>query len=161
MDYEDLILLIDRMDQSTLSYLEYQKDANQVILAKEMPQLNTQTMPNDPVSRIETNDSIAESEVKEIRQIEQQDETDSKEAEADGETVKSPMIGVAYLQANPDEDVYVNVGDRVEQGDTVCIIEAMKIMNEIQAPVSGIVSEILIENEEVVEFNQPLIRIKS
>ena len=69
------------------------------------------------------------------------------------------MVGVVYLQPGPDKDYFVQMGDRVEQGQTICIIEAMKLMNEIQAPKAGIVTEILIENEEVVEFGQPLIRI--
>ena len=63
------------------------------------------------------------------------------------------------LQPGPDKDSFVRVGDRVEQGQTICIVEAMKLMNEIQAPKAGLVTEILIENEEVVEFGQPLIRI--
>ncbi len=79
--------------------------------------------------------------------------------EVAGEAVESPMVGVVYLQPKPDEDPYVKVGDRVEQGDVICIVEAMKLMNEIQAPRSGIVTEILVENEEVVEYKQPLIRI--
>ena len=58
-----------------------------------------------------------------------------------------------------DEDPYVKVGDRVEQGDVICIVEAMKLMNEIHAPHSGVVTEILVENEAVVEYKQPLIRI--
>ena len=80
--------------------------------------------------------------------------------EQKGEAVESPMVGVLYLQAPPDVDAYVKVGDRVEQGDVICIVEAMKLMNEIQAPISGIVTEILVENEEVVEYGQPIMRIE-
>ncbi len=162
MDYKDLIVLIDRLDQSTLSYLDYQTDSHHVILAKEMPQVQSQTESTVALPKTETNNPVNQAEVQEPQVNSQSNPEEAQPSETEeGEIVQSPMIGVAYLQPNPDEDVYVKVGDRVEQGDTVCIIEAMKIMNEIQAPVSGIVTEILVENEEVVEFNQPLIRIKA
>lgn len=159
MEYKDLILLIDRMDQSTLTYLDYQTDTNHVILSKETPQLNNSSETAISSTKKEPNEIVDKAEGIEIQSFNPPAQENAEPVE-EGELVESPMIGVAYLQANPDEDVYVSVGDRVEQGDTVCIIEAMKIMNEIQAPVSGTVTEILVENEEVVEFNQPLIRIK-
>lgn len=162
MDYEDLLILIDRLDQSTLSYLDYQTDFHHVVLAKEMPESKNKAESVLSLPKTETNNPVNQAEVQEPQVTSQSDPEEAQPSEIEeGEIVQSPMIGVAYLQPNPDEDVYVKVGDRVEQGDTVCIIEAMKIMNEIQAPVSGIVTEILIENEEVVEFNQPLIRIKA
>jgi acetyl-CoA carboxylase biotin carboxyl carrier protein len=73
--------------------------------------------------------------------------------------VKSPMVGTFYQSPAPDEPPYVNVGDRIRVGQTVCIIEAMKLMNEIEAEVSGQVMEILVGNGEPVEFGQPLMRI--
>ena len=81
-------------------------------------------------------------------------------SESVGVEVLSPMVGVAYLQPAPDKDPYVQVGDRVEAGDVVVIIEAMKIMTEIKAECSGIIVDILVANEELVEYDQPLIRIK-
>ena len=158
MDYKDLILLIDHLDQSSLSYLDYQVDAHHVVLSKKMPQIESSS---DTSSSLSKPEEMSSAEEKPKTESEKSGPAEAAEiVEEVGETVKSPMIGVAYLQANPDEDVYVNVGDQVKQGDTICIIEAMKLMNEIQATQSGIVTEILIENEEVVEFNQPLIRIK-
>lgn len=74
-------------------------------------------------------------------------------------TVVSPIVGVAYLKPAPDKENFVKVGDTVKKGDVICIIEAMKLMNEITATVDGVVSEILVENEAVVEFNQPLFRL--
>ena len=70
------------------------------------------------------------------------------------------MVGVVYLQATPDADPYVKVGDKVEQGDVICIVEAMKLMNEIQAPFSGVITEVFVQNEEVVEYGQPLLRME-
>lgn len=76
-----------------------------------------------------------------------------------GKTIKSPMVGVFYAASAPDRAPFVNVGDTVNKGDVVCIIEAMKIMNEITASESGTITEILVENGDVVEFDQPLFKI--
>lgn len=74
--------------------------------------------------------------------------------------VKAPIVGTFYRSSSPDVDAFVNVGDRVNQGDVLCIIEAMKLMNEIESEVSGIVRQILIENAQPVEFDQPLFVIE-
>jgi len=74
--------------------------------------------------------------------------------------VKSPMVGTFYRSPSPDSPPFVNVGDTVEPGKTLCIIEAMKIMNEIKCEVKGKVKEILAENAQPVEYNQPLIIIE-
>lgn len=79
---------------------------------------------------------------------------------AEGEEVPSPLVGVAYLAPVPDKPAFVSVGDAVKKGQTLLIIEAMKVMNEIPAPKDGIVTEIMVNNEEVVEFGQGLVRIK-
>lgn len=71
----------------------------------------------------------------------------------------SPMVGVFYAAPAPDRDPYVQVGDRVKKGDVLCIVEAMKLMNEIQSEVDGIVAEVHVGNGQVVEFEQPLFRI--
>jgi len=73
--------------------------------------------------------------------------------------VPSPMVGTFYRAPAPGEPTFVEVGDRVRSDQTVCIIEAMKLMNEIEAEVSGQVMEILVENGEAVEYGQPLMRI--
>jgi len=81
-------------------------------------------------------------------------------AVADGlEEVTSPMVGTFYRAPAPDAPPYVEVGDRVSEGDTLCIIEAMKLMNELEAEISGTVREVLVENAEPVEFGQPLFRV--
>lgn len=77
-----------------------------------------------------------------------------------GEVIKSPIIGTFYEAPSPDSDPYVQVGDNVTAGQTLCIIEAMKIMNEIEAEFSGTIEKILIEDGSPVEFDQPLFIIK-
>ena len=79
---------------------------------------------------------------------------------AEGDVVESPLVGVAYLAAGPDKPAFVSVGDQVKKGQTLIIIEAMKVMNEVPAPKDGLITEILVQNEEMVEFGKGLVRIK-
>lgn len=82
--------------------------------------------------------------------------SESAQKQADGQVVKSPIVGTFYRSPSPDDDPFVSVGDKVEKGETLCIVEAMKIMNEIESEFSGEIKEILVENAEPVEFDQPL-----
>lgn len=75
-------------------------------------------------------------------------------------TVKAPIVGTLYQASSPDAPPYVNVGDKVNPGDVLCIIEAMKLMNEIECDVSGTIKQILIDNAEPVEYDQPLFIIE-
>lgn len=77
-----------------------------------------------------------------------------------GHTVKSPMVGTFYRSSSPGAKPFVEIGSEIKEGDPICIIEAMKIMNEIEADKSGIVSKILCENGQAVEFGQPLFIIE-
>ncbi|MBK4780056.1 acetyl-CoA carboxylase biotin carboxyl carrier protein [Streptococcus lactarius] len=79
---------------------------------------------------------------------------------AEGDVVESPLVGVAYLSSAPDKPAFVSVGDKVTKGQTLLIIEAMKVMNEVPAPKDGVITEILVANEEMVEFGKGLVRIK-
>ena len=73
-----------------------------------------------------------------------------------GTPVKAPMVGTFYRSAGPDKEPFVKVGDRVQKGQTICIIEAMKILNEIEADASGTITQILVDNGQAVEFGQPM-----
>ncbi len=75
-------------------------------------------------------------------------------------TVKSPMIGTFYRSANPETPAFVNVGDSIKEGGTICIIEAMKLFNEIESDVSGKIVKVLVENATPVEYDQPLFLIE-
>jgi acetyl-CoA carboxylase biotin carboxyl carrier protein len=81
-------------------------------------------------------------------------------AVASGHQVRSPMVGTFYSSASPDSPVFVEVGQHVNAGDTLCIIEAMKMMNQIEADKSGTIKAILAENEDAIEFDQPLFIIE-
>lgn len=93
------------------------------------------------------------------------EKTESKASSVDSSSssianeILSPMPGTFYAAPSPDADAFIKKGAQVKKGDTLCIIEAMKIMNEIEAEHSGVISEILIKNGEPVEYNQPLFKI--
>ncbi|MBU2924135.1 acetyl-CoA carboxylase biotin carboxyl carrier protein [Colwellia sp. 4_MG-2023] len=77
-----------------------------------------------------------------------------------GHVVRSPMVGTFYASASPDSPAFAEVGQHVNAGDTLCIIEAMKMMNQIEADKSGVIKEILADNEDAIEFDQPLFIIE-
>lgn len=80
--------------------------------------------------------------------------------EPTGHVVRSPMVGTFYEAPSPDASPFVSVGSKVNAGDTLCIVEAMKMMNKIEADKGGVVKQIMVENEEPVEFDQPLFIIE-
>ncbi|MFN1833844.1 acetyl-CoA carboxylase biotin carboxyl carrier protein [Balneola sp. MJW-20] len=90
----------------------------------------------------------------------QQSDASGSSDQVDGEVVKSPIVGTFYEAPSPDSDAFVKVGDKVSKGDTLCIVEAMKIMNEIESDLSGEIVKILVEDGQAVEFDQPLFVIK-
>lgn len=155
MNYEELLDLIDHIDQSSLAYVDYETNSHHVVISKEVPNIHLNQEPADAVTSVEQAVESAAA-TKEVAA----EEVAEAPIEKSGQVVEAPMVGVVYLQPNPDEAQYVKIGDRIEQGEVICIVEAMKLMNEIQAPCSGIVSEILVQNEEVVEYGQPLMRIE-
>ena len=86
---------------------------------------------------------------------------DSGGLPAGTEEITSPMVGTFYTASAPDADAFIKVGDKVSAETTVCIVEAMKVMNEIQAEISGEILEILVENGTAVQFGEPLFRVKT
>ena len=94
-------------------------------------------------------------------EAEEQDASDDLMAGYDwSEIIESPVVGTYYAQASPNEPPFVEVGSEVEKGETICIVEAMKLLNEIVAPRSGVVTEIYAEDGQKVEYGQMLMRIK-
>ncbi len=89
----------------------------------------------------------------------QKSQTDS-ESLVTNKYIKSPIVGTFYSASSPDAKPFVTIGDKVKKGDVVCILEAMKLMNEVEAEEEGEIIEILVQNEEMVEYGQPLFRLK-
>ena len=77
---------------------------------------------------------------------------------AEGKTINSPIVGVFYAAPSPDSNPYVSVGQKISKGDTICIVEAMKCMNEIQSELDGEVTEVLVKDGDLVEYGQPLLQ---
>ena len=97
-----------------------------------------------------------ESPIKETKHIE---DDDKKNIESGNIIIKSPMIGTFYRSPNPESDSFVNEGDTIKPGSTICIIEAMKLFNEIEAEVSGKIVKVLVNDSSPVEFDQPLFEV--
>ncbi len=87
-------------------------------------------------------------------------EASTKKAEDNLHTINSPIVGTFYRAPGPDADPYIQIGDSVTEGSVLCIVEAMKLMNEIECDVNGKVVQVLVENGTPVEFNQPLFKIE-
>lgn len=87
-------------------------------------------------------------------------EENTKEEKEECNIVKSPMVGTFYLKPSPTSEAYVTIGKKVKKGDTLCIIEAMKLMNEIESEYDGEIIEILLKDGEMVEYGKPLFKIK-
>ena len=132
--------IMSEFDQSNVTKMKVEIDDLKIELEKESEKV-------EYVKPIEK-----EKEVIEDKQI--------KQEQATGTAVKSPIVGVFYSASSPESEPYVTVGKNVKKGDIVCIIAAMKVMNEIKAPCDGTVTSILVENEALVEYDQALMVIE-
>ena len=132
--------IMSEFDQSNVTKMKVEIDDLKIELEKESEKV-------EYVKPVEK-----EKEVIEDKQI--------KQEQATGTAVKSPIVGVFYSASSPESEPYVTVGKNVKKGDIVCIIEAMKVMNEIKAPCDGTVTSILVENEALVEYDQALMMIE-
>ena len=149
MEIKDIEKLARLMQETGLTALEYAQGEAQLKVERKQ-EITVAAAAAAPVSAAP---SLGGAEALGVTHA--QDSQPAKE----GALVLSPMVGVFYSSPNPEARPYVQVGDTVKKGDTLCIIEAMKLMNEIPAEVDGTVAEICVSNGQVVEFNQPLFRI--
>lgn len=153
---EELKELITLIDQSSIDEFDYETEGEKVSLRKnkEVVQVAAAPAPVQPaVSAPQAPVSAAQPEP-----AAQAPEAAAKNYDYE---ITSLMVGTYYSKPNPDSDVFVSVGDRVEKDTVVCIVEAMKLFNEITADVSGEIVEVLVENGELVEYGQPLFRVKA
>lgn len=148
MDLRKLKKLIDLVQESGISELEVTEGEEKVRIAKHYGAVATppaqQYMMAAPVAMPQAAAGTSAANLDEGDEL------------PEGHVVKSPMVGTFYRSPSPGADAFVKVGQTVNQGDTLCIIEAMKLLNEIEADASGVIKAILIENGEPVEFGQPL-----
>ncbi len=142
MQLEEVKALLTQFDQSTLTEFDLREGSFELYMNK-----NTSVAANGVSVPVETVSVVEET------------PTNTPTANEKTEEITSPIVGIVYLQPAPDKENFVKVGDTVKTGDVVCIVEAMKLMNEITATVDGVITEILVNNEDVVEFGQPLFRV--
>jgi len=174
MDYKAIINLIKEMNQTDLTKVEIEEEGVRICLEKAgtpvgecvNPQINfaansmpypvyTQPMNFNPAANsAASNPQVTSASITPAAAAEQpQEDTNHKKQ-------VSPMVGTYYCQPSPDKAPFVKVGDKVKKGQTLCIIEAMKLMNEIESEHDGEIVKILINNEDMVEYGQPLFLIK-
>jgi acetyl-CoA carboxylase biotin carboxyl carrier protein len=148
MDLRKLKKLIDLVQESGISELEVTEGEERVRIAKFVPASTAPTQYQLPIGA----PAILPASGTTITANLDDDEEDIPE----GHEVKSPMVGTFYRSPSPGANAFVEVGQPVKQGDTLCIIEAMKLLNEIEADASGVIKAILVENGQPVEFGEPL-----
>ncbi|MEO1958374.1 MAG: acetyl-CoA carboxylase biotin carboxyl carrier protein [Nautiliaceae bacterium] len=146
MDLKTIKEILKAFDKSSASTFEFENDEFRIYIDKNNPQSNSQNQVIAPQQPQQT--PI-------VQHIEAK-----PECEVEGELITSPMVGTFYQAPSPDSPPYVKVGDKVKKGQTLCIIEAMKIMNELEAEFDCEILEVLVEDGQPVEYDTPLFRVK-
>lgn len=154
MKFENIKELINIVSEKDLTRVDIEKEGFKISIRKE----NKTIVTSDRELTVNSAAITQQSPV--VKQSEVNDDSNVDIEDEDTIVIKSPIVGTFYSAPSPDEEDYVKLGDKVTKGKTLCIIEAMKLMNDIEADVSGEVVDILVENEEIVEYNQPLFKIK-
>jgi acetyl-CoA carboxylase biotin carboxyl carrier protein len=147
MDLRKLKTLIDLVQQSGIAELEITEGEEKVRISRGVPGAVVHSMPQ-PGTVYMTAPAMQPAAGTAAEA--------AAPAEPQGHAIKSPMVGTFYRQSAPDAKPFVEVGQAVKTGETVCIIEAMKLLNEIEADRDGVIKEILVENGQPVEYGQPL-----
>jgi len=156
-DLQKIKKLIEIMKDNELAEVEIKHGDDKILLRRTQPGqqiINAMPMVN-PAAAAPAGEGAAG-----LQPIPQQSQDEQKHLEGITE-IKSPIVGTFYSQPNPDSEPYVEAGSQVSPQTMVCIIEAMKVMNEIKAQVSGTVTEVLVKNGQAVEYDQPLFRVKT
>jgi len=150
MDLNLIKRLVKIVDTSGITNLEIEENGIRVKIAKKIRQAQV-------VAEPQVSAQTVQAEMKVEEKPEQVEET----IPANLHEIRSPIVGTFYLAPSPDADDFAEIGDQVSPGTVLCIVEAMKLMNEIEADVSGKIIKILVENGKPVEYNQPLFLIET
>lgn len=144
MNYEDIKKLIDDMGNSKLTEISIDfPDGTKIGMKKE----------------VKVVEKLQEKNIQHIEQKEVNEIVETETQEDNCKIVKSPMVGTFYLKPDPNSNPYVEIGKKVKKGDILCIIEAMKLMNEIESEFDGEIIEIMVKDGESVEYGKPLFKI--
>lgn len=167
MDFKAIEEMVKTMDNSKLGYLEVNWNGISIVMRKQGEPDCTRHKENSNIlveeKKLNIDKVVEEKKVKsetEGLQENKKDETVVKE-DLNVKEIVSPIVGTFYRSSSPDKPAFVEVGTKVKKGDTLCIVEAMKLMNEIQSEVDGEVVEILVENNQMVEYGQSMFKIKA
>ena len=153
MDLRKIKKLMELLEESGIAEIEIKEGEESIKLSR-----NTQAVQNI-INPAETNQIItAADNVKDTAVTD--DKKDKSKELPDGDIITSPMVGTFYRAASPDSKPFVEKGQKVSKGDTLCILEAMKMMNQVNAETGGTIIDILVDDAEPVEFGQPLFVIK-
>jgi len=161
MDFNNIKELITLISNSNLNEFELEKDSLKIKMSKgasgEVRIISNERINELPKEEKEVAVEAVTSNVQVKEEI-----VDDKNIEDDSnfEYINSPIVGTYYASPSPDDPAFVKVGDMVSKGQPLCIIEAMKLMNEITAEISGEIVEILVKNEDMVQYDQPIIKIR-
>ena len=154
MDLRKIKKLMELLEESGIAEIEVKEGEESIKLSR-----NTQAVQNIINPPAETNQTItATDNVKDAAVTD--DKKDKSKELPDGDIITSPMVGTFYRSASPESKPFVEKGQKVSKGDTLCILEAMKMMNQVNAETGGTIIDILVDDAEPVEFGQPLFVIK-
>ena len=144
MDLESIYALMERFERSSLTGLELEQNGTRLKLDKTVAVAAAPAAAVAAVSTVQTPAAPAP----------------QPEVQEEGEYIKAPLVGTFYAAAGPESEPFVKVGDQVKKGQTVCILEAMKMMSEIPAPMDCVIEEILVENGSLAGYDAPLFRVR-
>jgi|TARA_B100001094_G_scaffold236223_1_gene231317 acetyl-CoA carboxylase biotin carboxyl carrier protein len=147
MDIRKIKTLIEMLEESNLKEIEVSQGDESVRISKQSKSTNIVENDQSTINQIDTGNAI-------------HDLNQNKDIIHKGKEVKSPIVGTFYRKPNPESEPFINVGDLVKKGDVLCIIEAMKMMNEIKSDYDGKIISIEINDEQPVEFGQTIIVIQ-
>ena len=158
MEFENLLKLVNAVSESELTGFSYEENGVKIKLKKEQEKVQVVSagtcseIPGEPIYTEVTKAASVQEGGKEM--------TQSVVSENSGNVVVSPLVGTFYAAPAEDAEPFVKAGDAVKKGQTLAIVEAMKLMNEIESDYDGVIEEILVTNGQPVEYNQPLFRVK-
>lgn len=163
MKFEQVLQLVDAVSVSSLTEFKYEEGGVKISMKKASEGTSEpKAVPSgrpEPAVRIET-EPVAPAAETDVKEAAAEAPAGTSAEEEAGQTVTSPLVGTFYAAPAEDSEPYVKVGDRVEKGQVLAIVEAMKLMNEIESEFSGEVVKILAENGKAVEYGQPLFVIR-
>jgi len=152
LDLKSIKQVIDLMKRSELTEFEFEEGGYKLRLSRQSAQ------PSAPIVQTIAQPALAAAPSEAVASNVAPAEAKNEDPNVD--TIKSPMVGTFYQAPSPESPNFVDVGSKVNEDSLVCIIEAMKVMNEIQAEIKGTITEILVENGEAIEYGQPLFKYK-